>query len=360
MDRFDLRHTLPRLGILTAATLALACLVPTLSLTSVGGVGGAMERVTFRAVGALEAQVPVVGWRSDPSADRDALARAYLRLELGLEEASGQGLLHRGEARREVNRGFDEVTLAFFMGDVTRALEGLGRLIEGVAEELGEGFERWDAAADSILDSLNGETRVFETDRRSLPYLLHLPDGDPPADGWPVVVALHGAGGDERMFFGGYGAGSIRPLASERGLAVIAPGNAASVDEVLELLEAVVHQARIDLSRVALLGHSMGAGIAGRAGESAPERFRAVACIAGSCGSTRPEVAPPPVWIGAGALDPISRAPVLEAQARAMNELGRDVTFVLLEDEGHTLIVGEVLPRVLDWLGNHLAVSPAR
>jgi predicted esterase len=281
---------------------------------------------------------------------RGRLAVAYLRLELALADAPPLD----APVRARVNREFDGTTLLFFAGNLQGAL---GTLDSMVAALPGAGDALATRAA-ARLDSLTAARRVEIVDGREAAYLIHVPEGVAPAAGWPIVVAVHGAGGDERMFFGGYGAGSIVNLANEERVAVIAPAAPLSTHALFGLIDALAARYSLDGARVALLGHSMGAGIVSRAAGERPERTRAVACIAGSCAAAgaAPSVggAAVPVMIVAGALDPLFGVPALEAQTSALRGSGRAVEFRVYETEGHTLVVGEALPAVMKWLVEQL------
>ena len=97
----------------------------------------------------------------------------------------------------------------------------------------------------------------------------------------PVVLALHGAGGSENMFFDGYGDGKVVRLASERGWLVVSPrvgmGNA-PFDELIDVLEELYP---IDRESIFVLGHSMGAGAAMGFTNQGQLKPRAVAALGG-------------------------------------------------------------------------------
>jgi predicted esterase len=287
---------------------------------------------------------------------RQSLAASYLRLELALADAPPVD----PAARVRLNREFDRATLLFFGGNMQGALGVIDSLVAALPGS-GEELARRAAAR---LDSVTGARRVETIGGRAVAYLIHVPQGAKPAGGWPVVVAVHGAGGDERMFFGGYGAGSIRRLADEHRMAVISPAAPLSAAALFGLVDALALQHGLDPHRMALLGPSMGAGVVAAAAGERPARTRAVACIAGSCAAAARSAAPAPttamtgasfpIMVIAGALDPLFRVATLEAQALALRDAGRTVEFRSYDAEGHTLIVGEALPAVMKWLADQL------
>jgi pimeloyl-ACP methyl ester carboxylesterase len=104
----------------------------------------------------------------------------------------------------------------------------------------------------------------------------------------PLVVALHGAGGSENMFFDAYGDGLAAKLCAKRGWLLAATrtpllsfGGGPDVPRVIDALAKVYP---MDEKKVFLVGHSMGAAQAVAAAGRAPERFRAVAALGGGGG----------------------------------------------------------------------------
>jgi pimeloyl-ACP methyl ester carboxylesterase len=107
----------------------------------------------------------------------------------------------------------------------------------------------------------------------------------------PVVLALHGAGGSENMFFDTYGHGKIVELCRRRGWLLVAPRNGGfGAAPLSEVLEEVAKLYPIDNQRVYVVGHSMGAAQALMNARQTPERFQAVAALGGgrAVGVTEP------------------------------------------------------------------------
>jgi len=281
---------------------------------------------------------------------RDQLAVGYLQLELALAERP----VTATDARIQLNREFDRLTLTFFAGNMTGAIGMLDTLVRTTVGDAAR-LTILRSRAEERLTALTAARRVQQVGAATVPHLLHVPPGEAPAAGWPVVVAVHGSGGDERMFFGGYGAGSIRALAESHGVAVVTPLAPLSPAALLGLVDALADSHRLDGTRVALLGHSMGAGVVSRAAAEHPARVHAVVCIAGSCAAAAAEGARMPVLVIAGALDPLAGAAGLEQQMGALRRDGRVVQFRRYDTEGHTLVVGQALPDVMRWLADQLS-----
>ena len=137
---------------------------------------------------------------------------------------------------------------------------------------------------------------------RSVSCRLYVPDDE--RGPRPVVVALHGAGGSENLFFDGYGDGLCVELAKRRGWFVVAPRNGMGFVDCGALVDALAARYAIDREQVFLVGHSMGAMQAMSNASRAPGRYSAVAPIAGGGRvNASPALAKVPFFVSAGARD---------------------------------------------------------
>jgi predicted esterase len=166
----------------------------------------------------------------------------------------------------------------------------------------------------------------------------------------PLVIVFHGAGGDERMFLDGYGGGRIRDLAIQHDFVVASPltnpflRDPGAADALIDDLSA---DYRIDSARVYVLGHSLGAGAAGLiAARSA--RAAAACTIAGGMFGDAARVCPTLVCLAKlDAVNPIARS---RPAADAALARGLPLEIRVIENYGHTLVVGHVLPDAIAWL----------
>ncbi len=175
-----------------------------------------------------------------------------------------------------------------------------------------------------------------------------------------LVVALHGAGGDESMFMDGYGAGEIKRLAEAQGFLVIAPltnvvqNNPAHFDAVVNAMKRWYN---VDSDRVYVVGHSMGAGAAATLASVRSSSIAAAACLAG--GPFRDlEGTAAPILIIAGEIDPLFPP----ARAKGIVEKAQKNGFVIelrsVKDTGHTLLVGSKLGEAVEWLMGRTLSDP--
>ncbi len=194
-----------------------------------------------------------------------------------------------------------------------------------------------------------------------LPYLLHVPDGDPPAEGWPLVLFLHGSG--ER----GRDADAVRrqglPKRIEDGLTfpalVISPqcpeGNDWSqhFPALLHLVDAVASRYGADPKRVVATGLSLGGLGVCHLVATHPERFAALAPICGPWTSfyATAAMARLPMWVFHGSADGVVAVETSHELIARARELGGAPRYTEYPGVGHdSWTPAYADPEVLDWL----------
>lgn len=176
----------------------------------------------------------------------------------------------------------------------------------------------------------------------------------------PLVVALHGAGGSENLFFDGYGDGLAARLAAERGWFLVAPRSGLlGHNDLPALVDALAARWPIDRDRVLLVGHSMGAAEAISATARSPGRFRAVAAIAGGGDPGRHKGNElPPFQVVTGSRD------FLRDQALALHrrllESGARSDLKDYADVEHLTVVQIALPGVFGFFERAIAGNPPK
>ena len=165
---------------------------------------------------------------------------------------------------------------------------------------------------------------------------------DAPAGGRPLIVALHGAGGDENMFGYAYGRGVLARLASAKGALVICPRSEVLLRDPAAfdaLVAAISASYPVDARRVYLVGHSLGAMAAARILPKQAGKVAAAFLFAGAAASSEQL----PVRALRGQLDPLG-----------FGGGGAEV----VPDYGHTLLVGDRLEEALEWLWSQRLPGP--
>lgn len=212
-------------------------------------------------------------------------------------------------------------------------------------------------AANAILDALDAGRDPFAANHGDFhrayrspvdgtlqPYRIFIPDrydGTPPL---PLVIALHGAGGDENDFFDDFPQAPLQPEAQRHGFVVVCPRGrdshsgyrGAAGQDVFDVLAEVRREYRIDASRIYMMGHSMGAFATWRLAAEHPDLFAALGPISGG-GDPNDivKIRHIPQYIVHGSDD--QTVPV--AQSRAMAEAARqahaEVVYVEVPGAGH-------------------------
>ncbi len=178
--------------------------------------------------------------------------------------------------------------------------------------------------------------------------------GDAPDGPKPLVLALHGMGGSENLFFDGYGDGAIVGLCQTRGWYLCAPRLGFGVPDLPDLIDALTARYPIDRTRVVMVGHSMGAAAAIGAAGAAPGRYAAVAALGGG-GAARPgaELGSLPFFVAAGERD--FGLPGARALARRLEAASAPATFREYPGVEHLAIVQMALPDVFVFFDRCLA-----
>jgi predicted esterase len=177
----------------------------------------------------------------------------------------------------------------------------------------------------------------------------------PPTDTkQPLVIALHGAGGSENLFFDSYGDGEALRQCEQRGWYLCAPRAGLGVPDLPALVDALAQRYPIDVRRVLLVGHSMGAAMAVGAASAAPERFAAVAALGGG-GDVRDSDAlrRVPFFVATGSRD-FLRAGALRLHERLQQPETR-IEWREYAGVEHWSIVQIALPDVFTWFDAALA-----
>jgi hypothetical protein len=193
--------------------------------------------------------------------------------------------------------------------------------------------------------------RVVPGDR-PIPMVVHVPEavGKQTAKSWPLVIALHGAGGNERMFIDGYGQGGIRRLADRHGFIVACPSTPHFMQggqPLSRTIDSLRQHYSIDPQQIHLIGHSLGAMAADRLVQTHGSRLTSAACIAGRGPDASPRGCPTLVVIAND--DGLLSATRSIDRVQSAIDAGLPITLRTTTGYGHTLVVEHVLPDVIEW-----------
>lgn len=201
-----------------------------------------------------------------------------------------------------------------------------------------------------------------------LQYLTYLPldyDKDP-AEKWPLVLFLHGAGecGTDLDKVKVHGPPKLIAQGKQFPFIVVSPQCPStkdwwSVDPLVALLDEVEKTYRVDLDRVYLTGLSMGGYGTWSLACAHPERFAAIAPI---CGGGLPRLAPNlkglGIWVFHGAQDPTVNLSESQEMVDALNAAGIEVRFTVYPNAGHDSWTETYdNPELYKWLLSHKRAS---
>jgi predicted peptidase len=226
----------------------------------------------------------------------------------------------------------------------------------------------------------------FEAAAAEMPYRLYVPQSYDPARKTPLVVALHGYGGNQNYFFAQLE--TLPDLLEQHGFLFVAPmgyttggwygapldipGNrprnsgrpvppvnqtpeelqrerALSEMDVMKVLELVSREYNVDPDRVYLMGHSMGGMGTYVLGQKYADKWAAIAPMSGTLGDVEyslDRLRNVAVMLSAGSAETPTVA-AAQAQVEQMKEMGI-VTGLWIEPGGtHMSMIAPTLPKVL-------------
>jgi predicted peptidase len=206
-----------------------------------------------------------------------------------------------------------------------------------------------------------------------MPYRVYVPTGYLASKPTPLVIALHGLGGNEDGFFDNYS--QLPPkLAEEHGFLMAAPlgfrrdgfyGSAAmggtdvasrrrseySEKDVLEVLRLMKAAYNVDESRIYLMGHSMGAIGTWALGSKYPDIWAALVSFSGTGSPALAEhMKGLPQFVVHGDADNTVNVSGSRNMVAALNKLKADVTYIEVVGGSHTDVVVPNLPLAFEFM----------
>ncbi len=244
-------------------------------------------------------------------------------------------------------------------GDRLARLDLPGELLE--AEHLLTAFERGKNPFAERYGDLEKSYRS-PVDKTLQPYRLYVPATYDPRKAYPLIILLHGMGGDENTMFDQYGNGAFEKLAEKHGYLVACPKGrgpasmymGAAEKDVLDVLADVERAYRVDPNRVYLTGHSMGAYGTWQIAMDHPDLFAAIAPISGG-GDVKqaPKLAKVPQFVVHGDADPTVPVANSRSMVEAMKKAGAEVTYQEVPGGNHVSIAVPAFAPIFDFFDTH-------
>jgi predicted peptidase len=239
------------------------------------------------------------------------------------------------------------------------------------------------ATAKSGKDPFAGRTGDFKrhyllaSANEILPYRMYVPTTYTGSKAFPLIVALHGLGGTEDAFFDNYKK-VLPPLAESHGYIVAAPlgyrvdgsygwglGNAPSdpavkrtqdfsEQDVMQVLQRVRQQYKIDDSRIYLMGHSMGGIGTWKIAPKYPDLWAAIAPISGSgAPDTLERIRGVPEIIVHGDADPTVNVAGSRNMVAKLKELGVEHKYIEVPGGLHSDVVAPNIAAIIEFFDAH-------
>lgn len=215
---------------------------------------------------------------------------------------------------------------------------------------------------DPYKDAVGDFWTVFDTGGATFPLRLYAPRQPESYGPMPLVIALHGAGGDENLWMDGYGAGVLKRIAEVDRFILVSPRisiGSASPEMFDAIVDGVSRWYEIDRSRIYLIGHSRGGGVVTAWSKLRADKVAAACTIAGIGTMTGTHRLPPTLAV-AGEMDTLIRPERIRAGVESARAAGLPVEYREYANYGHALVAGKAAREGSAWLmGHRLGEPPA-
>ena len=201
-----------------------------------------------------------------------------------------------------------------------------------------------------------------KVDNTLQPYRIFVPAGYDRTKSHPLVIALHGMGGDENSYFDGYANGAFKVEADKRGYLVACPKGrqpasmyrGPAEQDVMDVLAEVRRVYNVDSDRVYLTGHSMGGFGTWAIATHHPEVFAALAPVAGGGNPLDlSKIIQIPELVVHGDADMTVRVESSRTMVEAAKKLGIEVKYIEVPKGSHINVVVPTFKDVFDWFDAH-------
>jgi len=220
-------------------------------------------------------------------------------------------------------------------------------------------------AGRSSLAARRGDFRrayLSKVDNTLQPYRVYIPNGYDGAKEFPLVIALHGMGGNENSYFDAYQRGAFKVEAEKRGYLVACPKGrlpasmytGTAEQDVMDVIAEMRQAYKVDPQRIYLTGHSMGGYGTWSVAMNHPELFAALAPIAGGGNiAGMAKIAHIPQIVIHGDNDktvPVERSRVMVEAAKTAKT---EIKYVEVPGGSHMSVAAPAFPDIFDWFDSH-------
>jgi len=194
------------------------------------------------------------------------------------------------------------------------------------------------------------------------PYRVYVPSSYNGSKTFPLIIALHGMGGDENSIFDQYANGAFKTEAERRGYIVACPKGrepasmytGAAEQDVLDVMSEMQKAYRVDLDRVYLTGHSMGGFGTWSIAMDHPDLFAAIAPISGGGDPKKMDrIVRIPELVVHGDSDntvPVQRS---REMVEAGRKTGAEIKYVEVPGGTHVGVAVPAFKDIFDWFDAH-------
>jgi poly(3-hydroxybutyrate) depolymerase len=214
---------------------------------------------------------------------------------------------------------------------------------------------------------------VFKAGGEIMPYRIYVPTTYNPSRAFPLVVALHGLGASEDSMFSPI-YGGVPKLAEQHGFIVVAPlgyrvdggygyfrvagqsnrRTELSEQEVMEVVQQVKQQYKIDDSRIYLMGHSMGGIGTWALAAKYPDLWAALGPISGTGNpATVEKMRTIPEIVVHGDADDVVPVAGTRAMVAEMKKLGTEVKYIEVPGGNHGNVAAPNMAAIFDFFDAH-------
>lgn len=199
-------------------------------------------------------------------------------------------------------------------------------------------------------------------DNTMQPYRLFIPSSYDGRQAYPLIILLHGMGGDENTMFDGYGNGAFEKLAEKKGYIVACPKGREATSmyrgpaerDVLDVLADVRRAYKVDPTRIYMTGHSMGAYGTWSIAINHPEIFAALGPISGGGDPTQiNKIAKIPEIVIHGDADPTVPVANSRAMVEAAKKAGVEVKYMEIKGGNHVNVAVPAFEPIFEFFETH-------